>query len=229
MQEGDRAALDPGQLRTVTERAPSAAELEALLFAWRVVMHVKSNAIVFARAGQTVGIGAGQMSRVDSVKFGAQKAVLPLPGTVLASDAFFPFPDGVEEAARATSRKMAVAAAAVDGIGGSGWGILAGGTLRTAVKSTARSRAGSLDRRAHTRGTSVVQGPWLGRPDRGCKAGDASGRERSDWASPQEPCRGRRKSQKNPKMTLYARCACARGRLGYRTWRSRHKPAPFFT
>ncbi len=100
VQEGDRAALDPGQLRTVTERAPSAAELEALLFAWRVVKHVKSNAIVFARAGQTVGIGAGQMSRVDSVKFGAQKAELPLQGTVLASDAFFPFPDGVEEAAR---------------------------------------------------------------------------------------------------------------------------------
>ena len=100
VQEGDRAALDPGQLRTVTERAPSAAELEALLFAWRVVKHVKSNAIVFARAGQTVGIGAGQMSRVDSVKFGAQKAALPLQGTVLASDAFFPFPDGVEEAAR---------------------------------------------------------------------------------------------------------------------------------
>jgi phosphoribosylaminoimidazolecarboxamide formyltransferase/IMP cyclohydrolase len=61
---------------------------------------VKSNAIVYARAGQTVGVGAGQMSRVDSVKIGAMKAVLPLAGTVVASDAFFPFPDGVEEAAR---------------------------------------------------------------------------------------------------------------------------------
>ena len=62
--------------------------------------HVKSNAIVYARAGQTVGVGAGQMSRVDSVKIGAAKAVLPLAGTVVGSDAFFPFPDGVEEAAK---------------------------------------------------------------------------------------------------------------------------------
>ncbi|HYM13413.1 MAG TPA: bifunctional phosphoribosylaminoimidazolecarboxamide formyltransferase/IMP cyclohydrolase, partial [Bryobacterales bacterium] len=62
--------------------------------------HVKSNAIVFAVEGQTVGIGAGQMSRVDSVKLAASKAVLPLKGTVVASDAFFPFPDGVEELAR---------------------------------------------------------------------------------------------------------------------------------
>ncbi len=61
---------------------------------------MKSNAIVYARAGQTISVGAGQMSRVDSVKVGAMKAVLPLRGTVLASDAFFPFPDGVEEAAR---------------------------------------------------------------------------------------------------------------------------------
>ena len=62
--------------------------------------HVKSNAIVYARAGQLISAGAGQMSRVDSVKVGAMKAVLPLKGTVLASDAFFPFPDGIEEAAR---------------------------------------------------------------------------------------------------------------------------------
>jgi phosphoribosylaminoimidazolecarboxamide formyltransferase/IMP cyclohydrolase len=66
----------------------------------KVAKHVKSNAIVYARAGQTVSVGAGQMSRVDSVKVGAMKAILPLKGTVLASDAFFPFPDGVEEAAR---------------------------------------------------------------------------------------------------------------------------------
>jgi phosphoribosylaminoimidazolecarboxamide formyltransferase/IMP cyclohydrolase len=64
------------------------------------VKHVKSNAIVYARAGQLVSAGAGQMSRVDSVKVGAMKAILPLQGTVLASDAFFPFPDGIEEAAR---------------------------------------------------------------------------------------------------------------------------------
>jgi phosphoribosylaminoimidazolecarboxamide formyltransferase/IMP cyclohydrolase len=84
-------------LRTL--RAPSEEEWAALGFAWKVVKHVKSNAIVYARAGQVVGVGAGQMSRVDSVKIGAMKAVLPLDTTVLASDAFFPFADGIEEAA----------------------------------------------------------------------------------------------------------------------------------
>jgi phosphoribosylaminoimidazolecarboxamide formyltransferase / IMP cyclohydrolase len=83
-----------------TERAPTEEEWAALEFGWRVSKHVKSNAIVYARAGQTVSVGAGQMSRVDSVKIGAMKAVLPLAGTVVASDAFFPFPDGVEEAAK---------------------------------------------------------------------------------------------------------------------------------
>jgi phosphoribosylaminoimidazolecarboxamide formyltransferase/IMP cyclohydrolase len=83
-----------------TERAPDEDEWAALEFGWRVSKHVKSNAIVYARAGQTVSVGAGQMSRLDSVKIGAMKAVLPLQGTVLASDAFFPFPDGVEEAAK---------------------------------------------------------------------------------------------------------------------------------
>jgi phosphoribosylaminoimidazolecarboxamide formyltransferase/IMP cyclohydrolase len=82
-----------------TRRAPGEEEWIALEFAWKVAKHVKSNAIVFARAGQTVGVGAGQMSRVDSVKLAAMKAVLPLAGTVVGSDAFFPFPDGVEEAA----------------------------------------------------------------------------------------------------------------------------------
>ena len=75
--------------------------MSALLFAWKVAKHVKSNAIVFARPGRTVGVGAGQMSRVDSVKIAVMKAQEPLQGTVAASDAFFPFPDGVEEAARA--------------------------------------------------------------------------------------------------------------------------------
>ena len=69
-------------------------------FGWKVAKHVKSNAIVYARPGQTVAVGAGQMSRVDSVKLGAMKALLPLAGTVVASDAFFPFPDGVEEAVK---------------------------------------------------------------------------------------------------------------------------------
>ncbi len=81
-------------------RQPSDQEMRALLFGWKVCKHVKSNAIVYAREGQIVSVGAGQMSRVDSVKVGAMKAVLPLAGTVVASDAFFPFPDGVEEAAK---------------------------------------------------------------------------------------------------------------------------------
>jgi len=82
-----------------SERQPTEEEWRGLLFGWKVCKHVKSNAIVYARPGQTVSVGAGQMSRVDSVKVGAMKAVLPLKGTVLASDAFFPFPDGVETAA----------------------------------------------------------------------------------------------------------------------------------
>jgi phosphoribosylaminoimidazolecarboxamide formyltransferase/IMP cyclohydrolase len=96
--------LDPG-LKVVTWRPPTAEELRSLLFAWRVCKHVKSNAIVYARAqsqfAQTVGVGAGQMSRVDAARFGAMKAVLPLKGCVAASDAFFPFPDGLEAVAAA--------------------------------------------------------------------------------------------------------------------------------
>jgi len=89
------------ELRVVTKREPTEEEWRDLTFAWRVVKHVKSNAIVLAKGGQTVGIGAGQMSRVDSVKLAIMKAHLPTNGSVLASDAFFPFPDGVEEAGRA--------------------------------------------------------------------------------------------------------------------------------
>jgi len=99
-QTADLHRLDRAQAQVKTQRSPSEEEWAGLLFGWKVVKHVKSNAIVYARAGQTVAVGAGQMSRVDSVKVGAMKAVLPLEGTVLASDAFFPFPDGVEEAAR---------------------------------------------------------------------------------------------------------------------------------
>jgi phosphoribosylaminoimidazolecarboxamide formyltransferase/IMP cyclohydrolase len=105
MQDADRLRVAEGDLRVVTKRAPSAEEMRALRFAWSVCKHVKSNAIVYARCdaghGQTVGIGAGQMSRVDAAKFGAMKAVLPLAGTVAASDAFFPFSDGLETVAEA--------------------------------------------------------------------------------------------------------------------------------
>ncbi|HLJ15915.1 MAG TPA: bifunctional phosphoribosylaminoimidazolecarboxamide formyltransferase/IMP cyclohydrolase [Bryobacteraceae bacterium] len=99
-QTPDLHKLDRAQLQVKTQRAPTEEEWQGLLFGWKVCKHVKSNAIVYSRAGQSVSIGAGQMSRVDSVKVGAMKAVLPLEGTVLASDAFFPFPDGIEEAAK---------------------------------------------------------------------------------------------------------------------------------
>ena len=96
-QQWDLHQLERDRCEVVTRRAPTEEEWKALLFAWTVVKHVKSNAIVFANAVQTVGVGAGQMSRVDSARIAAQKAVLPLAGTVVASDAFFPFRDGVDE------------------------------------------------------------------------------------------------------------------------------------
>ena len=105
LQDADTARATAADLKFVTERQPTADELETLLFAWRVSKHVKSNAIVYARTDsgfpQTVGIGAGQMSRVDAARFGAMKAALPLAGSVAASDAFFPFADGLEVVADA--------------------------------------------------------------------------------------------------------------------------------
>jgi len=101
MQDADTERVTESELKVVTWRPPTADELRSLIFAWRVCKHVKSNAIVYARDGQTVGGGAGQMSRVDAARFGAMKAVLPLHGTVAASDAFFPFPDGLEAVAAA--------------------------------------------------------------------------------------------------------------------------------
>ncbi len=98
-QTEDAKPLDRESARVVTARAPEEDEWRALTFGWKVVKHVKSNAIVYARPGQLISAGAGQMSRVDSVRFGAAKAVLPLDGCSVASDAFFPFPDGVEQAA----------------------------------------------------------------------------------------------------------------------------------
>ena len=101
LQDADRGRVASGELKIVTQRKPTVEEMESLLFAWRVCKHVKSNAIVYARDGQTIGVGAGQMSRVDAAKFGAVKAVLPLVGCVAASDAYFPFPDGLETAVAA--------------------------------------------------------------------------------------------------------------------------------
>jgi phosphoribosylaminoimidazolecarboxamide formyltransferase/IMP cyclohydrolase len=101
LQDADTGRVTESELKVVTWRPPTAGELRSLLFAWRVCKHVKSNAIVYARDGQTLGVGAGQMSRVDAARFGAMKAVLPLQGCVAASDAFFPFPDGLEAVAQA--------------------------------------------------------------------------------------------------------------------------------
>jgi len=101
LQDADTGHVTAAALKVVTERKPTEAELKNLLFAWRVCKHVKSNAIVYARDGQTLGVGAGQMSRVDAAKFGAMKAVLPLTNCGAASDAFFPFPDGLEAVAAA--------------------------------------------------------------------------------------------------------------------------------
>ena len=105
VQSRDNAVVDEMQLRTVTKRAPTAAELADLRFAFRVAKHVKSNTIVYAKDRATVGIGAGQMSRIDSARIAARKAAdaakeaglaEPLTkGSVVASDAFFPFADGL--------------------------------------------------------------------------------------------------------------------------------------
>jgi phosphoribosylaminoimidazolecarboxamide formyltransferase / IMP cyclohydrolase len=111
VQDKDVGALDPTQLRVVTKAQPTPAQMADLLFAWTVAKHVKSNAIVYVRDGATVGIGAGQMSRIDSTRIAARKAQdmaqalgLPAPltiGSVVASDAFFPFADGLLAAAQA--------------------------------------------------------------------------------------------------------------------------------
>jgi phosphoribosylaminoimidazolecarboxamide formyltransferase / IMP cyclohydrolase len=100
VQTSDTHQLKREDLKVVTKREPTEEEIRDLLFAWTVCKHTKSNAIVYARDERTVGVGAGQMSRVDSVKIGAMRAVLPVKGSVLASDAFFPFRDGIDEAAK---------------------------------------------------------------------------------------------------------------------------------
>jgi phosphoribosylaminoimidazolecarboxamide formyltransferase/IMP cyclohydrolase len=99
VQTADAHDLDAGGIKVVTRKQPDDAQVRDLLFVWRVAKFVKSNAIVFARDGQTIGVGAGQMSRVDSARIAAIKAAnagLSLAGTVAASDAFFPFRDGLD-------------------------------------------------------------------------------------------------------------------------------------
>ena len=102
VQDADFGVVGRDQLKVVTERAPTEQEFADLLFAWKVVKYVKSNAIVYCRDGMTIGVGAGQMSRVYSARIAAIKAAdekLAVAGSVLASDAFFPFRDGVDAAA----------------------------------------------------------------------------------------------------------------------------------
>jgi phosphoribosylaminoimidazolecarboxamide formyltransferase/IMP cyclohydrolase len=102
VQDGDLGDDDPTSWQVVSERAPSDQEYADMIFAWRVAQYVKSNAIVYARDGATIGIGAGQMSRIISARIAAMKAEearLPLPGAAMASDAFLPFRDGVDAAA----------------------------------------------------------------------------------------------------------------------------------
>jgi phosphoribosylaminoimidazolecarboxamide formyltransferase/IMP cyclohydrolase len=111
VQDADIDSITAADLKVVTKRAPTEAELADLLFAWKVAKHVKSNAIVYVKDGATVGVGAGQMSRVDSTRIAARKAQdmaedlglaqSPAIGSVVASDAFFPFPDGLLTAAEA--------------------------------------------------------------------------------------------------------------------------------
>ena len=101
VQDQDVSELNRSDLRTVTEKAPTDAQIEDLLFAWKVVKHVKSNAIVLAKDRQILGVGAGQMNRVNSVRLAVAQAGEKAKGAVLASDAFFPFPDGPQEAGEA--------------------------------------------------------------------------------------------------------------------------------
>ena len=104
LQDADELCLDETALRVVTKNQPAAQEMQDLLFAWKVAWFVKSNAIVYARDGQTIGVGADQMSRVVSARIAGLKAReegLAVPGSVMASDAFFPFRDGIDAAAEA--------------------------------------------------------------------------------------------------------------------------------
>ena len=100
LQEADEVCISISDCKVVSKRKPTTEELEGLEFGWKVVKHVKSNAILFSDKKRTVGIGAGQMSRIDSVKIATFKSIPNPEGTVMASDAFFPFPDCVEIASK---------------------------------------------------------------------------------------------------------------------------------
>ncbi len=99
-QDRDLGKVDIRELEVVTKRKPTEEEFQALSFAWKVAKHVKSNAIILTRSDRTVGVGAGQMNRVDSTRLAISKALSETKGCALASDAFFPFRDGIDEAAK---------------------------------------------------------------------------------------------------------------------------------
>lgn len=101
VQTDEDLPIDPANLKVITERAPTPEEIHSLLFAWKLAKHVTSNCVVYVKGERAVGIGAGQMSRVDSARIATMKANEPTQGCVMASDAFFPFRDGVDEAAKA--------------------------------------------------------------------------------------------------------------------------------
>jgi phosphoribosylaminoimidazolecarboxamide formyltransferase/IMP cyclohydrolase len=101
VQTDEDVVIDPKGLKVVTNRKPTKEEIDALQFAWKLAKHVTSNAVVYVKGERAIGIGAGQMSRVDSAKIAAMKANESTKGSVMASDAFFPFRDGVDEAAKA--------------------------------------------------------------------------------------------------------------------------------
>jgi phosphoribosylaminoimidazolecarboxamide formyltransferase/IMP cyclohydrolase len=109
VQSPDTLNVQTAQLKVVSKAQPNKEQLQDLLFAWRVAKYVKSNAIVFCKNGQTLGVGAGQMSRVDSTRIAsikAQNAGLSLQGSVVASDAFFPFRDGIDVLAQAGAKAV---------------------------------------------------------------------------------------------------------------------------
>jgi phosphoribosylaminoimidazolecarboxamide formyltransferase/IMP cyclohydrolase len=101
IQTDEDADIDSKDLKVVTKRGPTPDEVAALMFAWKLAKHVTSNAVVYVKGERAIGIGAGQMSRVDSAKIASMKANESTEGSVMASDAFFPFRDGVDEAAKA--------------------------------------------------------------------------------------------------------------------------------
>lgn len=101
VQEADNITLDSAQLKVVTEKQPDKQQIQDLKFGWVVAKHVKSNAIIYTKDLETIGIGAGQMSRVDSARLAIDKANKPIQNCVMSSDAFFPFRDSVDAAAKA--------------------------------------------------------------------------------------------------------------------------------